>query len=125
MSLRNDYPVVIGTTPITIPAMTWSMSLETVETVNTTEDGHDDVELTRLGKRKITASYKVTDSWALFFRSMYSADTVTVSVYDTLTQTYAVIDMRVRNYKESLVRKSDDLSVTNGIYNISFELVEA
>lgn len=125
MSLRLNYPVLIGSTPITIPAMTWSMSLETVENVNTTEDGHDDVELTRLGKRKITASYKVTDSWALFFRSMYSAGTVTVSVYDTLTQTYAVIDMRVRNYKESLVRKSDDLSVTNGIYNISFELVEA
>lgn len=125
MSLRTDYPVVIGTTPITIPAMTWNMSLDTIENVNTTEDGHDDVEVTRLGKRKISASYKVTDSWALFFRSMYSADTVTVSVYDTLTQTYAVIDMRVRNYKESLVRKSDDLSVTNGIYNISFELVEA
>lgn len=125
MSLRTDYPVVIGTTPITIPAMTWNMSLDTIENVNTTEDGHDDVEVTRLGKRRISASYKVTDSWALFFRSMYSADTVTVSVYDTLTQTYAVIDMRVRNYKESLVRKSDDLSVTNGIYNISFELVEA
>lgn len=125
MSLRTDYPVVIGTTPITIPAMTWNMSLDTIENVNTTEDGHDDVEVTRLGKRKISASYKVTDSWALFFRSMYSADTVTVSVYDTLTQTYAVIDMRVRNYKESLVRKSDDLSVTNGIYNISFDLLEA
>lgn len=125
MSLRTDYPVVIGTTPITIPAMTWNMSLDTIENVNTTEDGHDDVEVTRLGKRRISASYKVTDGWALFFRSMYSADTVTVSVYDTLTQTYAVIDMRVRNYKESLVRKSDDLSVTNGIYNISFELVEA
>ena len=125
MSLRNDYPVVIGTTPITIPAMTWSMSLETVETVNTTEDGHDDVELTRLGKRKITASYKVTDSWALFFRSMYSAGTVTVSVYDTLTQAYDTFDVRVRNYKESLVRKSDTLSATNGIYNISFDLLEA
>lgn len=125
MSLRSDYPVVIGTTPITIPAMTWSMSLETVENVNTTEDGHDDVELTRLGKRKITASYKVTDSWALFFRTMCSAGTVTVSVYDTLTQAYDTFDVRVRNYKESLVRKSDTLSVTNGIYNISFDLLEA
>ena len=125
MSLRNDYPVVIGTTPITIPAMTWSMSLETVETVNTTEDGHDDVELTRLGKRKISASYKVTDGWALFFRTMYEAGTVTIRVYDTLTQAYDTFDVRVRNYKESLVRKSDTLSVTNGIYNISFDLLEA
>lgn len=125
MSLRSNYPVLIGSTPITIPATSWSMSLETVENVNTTEDGHDDVELTRLGKRNISASYKVTDGWALFFRSMYSAGTVTVSVYDTLTQTYDTFDVRVRNYKESLVRKSDDLSVTNGIYNISFNLLEA
>lgn len=125
MSLRSNYPVLIGSTPITIPATSWSMTFETVENVNRTEDGHDDVELTRLGKRIISASYKVTDGWALFFHSMYLADTVTISVYNTMEQAYDTFDVRVRKYKEVLVRKSDTLSSTNGIYDISFELVEA
>ena len=122
--LKTDYPVIINGTTITIPAQSWSVSYDTVENTNTTEDGYDDIEVVRVGKVKISASYKCMATWAGTFKNMQNTQSFKVKYYDTYASGYVEKTVRMRNFKETLVKKSERLSVTNGIYNISFDLLE-
>lgn len=128
MGLLANYPIKINNTALPSPS-SWSESSRVVENVLVTEAGTDLIDVTRYDKLEIAVNYKIAESaaggeWAKFFKSISVLDSVTVSRYDILAQDYEDRTMRVRNFRANLVPKSDRLSAVNGVWNISFTLLE-
>ena len=121
--LKTDFPTLINTEAIISP-IKWTETYKNVETVNTSEAGTDIVNITRIGKLSVTAQYKCTDVWAQKFIGYSRQHTLTVKIYDTLTAAYKEYTMRMKGFKQELVKKSDRLAATNGVWKIEFTLEE-
>lgn len=122
--LRTDFPIYFDTDQITIKHLQWVRSSANMITVNTTEAGTDDVEYLRFGKDTIRAAYRCMDAWASFFAGYSKHPSIEVKFYDTESKAYITKTMRMENFSCTERKKSEDLAVTNGIYDISFSLVE-
>lgn len=122
--LRADYPVYFDTTAITIKHRQWARSYANMVTINSTEAGTDDVEYLRFGKTTIRAQYRCMDEWASFFAEYSKIPMFNVKFYDAETKAYVTKSMRMEGLSITEVPKSEDLAVTNGIYDISFNLLE-
>ena len=122
--LKTDFPPIFDSTTITPKRLSWEYAYETISNINQTESGHDDVEVIRTGKLSIGAQFQVTDRWAAIFTGFYHKPMITVKDYDVETQTYKERTMRIEGYNVSLVNESDKLGLTNGLYIVTFTLVE-
>lgn len=124
MSKLNDYPVKINNTAIPVP-IEWSENSEVVENAMTTEAGTDVVDVLRVDKLTVTASFDVSSSWLATFKGWAnSTSALTVDIYDPVTNTYKQRSMRIRNFISNLVQNSDNTSGTIGLYNLAFDLIE-
>ena len=122
--ILSNYPIKINNTSIPFSG-SMSENYDTIETVNTSEAGTDIVQVARLGKLTLNIRYKMLSSfiptletWA--FDNSYK----TVSIYDFVTGAYKDRTMRMRKYTKKLVKHSQDLTVTTGIWEVSFDLIE-
>lgn len=118
-----DYPTLINTVALIRP-VNWTEEYGTIENSNQTEAGTDVVDVTRRGKMTITASYKCSSFWAKKFIDWYSLATLTVKIYDPSTDGYVEHTMRMRNLKKKTIKNSEKISYGNGLYEVSFKLVE-
>lgn len=128
MGLLNTYPTLFNNVPILSPH-SWSESSEVVETVNETEAGTDQLDITRFDKLTISASYAVAEceaggSWAKLFKQFSKQNSITVKRYDILEEGYEERTMYMRSFTANLVAKSDYLPSVNGVWEISFTLKE-
>lgn len=124
MSKLNDYPVKINNTPIPVP-IEWSENSEVVENAMTTEAGTDVVDVLRVDKLTVTASFDVSSSWLATFKGWAnSTSALAVKIYDPVTDAYVERSMRIRNFISNLVPNSDNTSGTIGLYNLTFDLIE-
>ncbi len=124
MSKLNDYPVKINNTPIPVP-IEWSENSEVVENAMTTEAGTDVVDVLRVDKLTVTASFDVSSSWLATFKGWAnSTSALAVKIYDPVTDAYVERSMRIRNFISNLVQNSDNTSGTIGLYNLTFDLIE-
>lgn len=112
------------TTEIAIPAMSWVENPEKLKNTFTTEAGTEIDLIVRAEKLSISASYKCTDTW--LNRFMYFRDLNSFNLECYSPRTHGMIDRTVRmtDFNYSLVRHSDELSATNGIWEVSFNLEE-
>lgn len=122
--LVEDYPIVIDNTEVPIKKQQWNRSYVNVSNIAQTEAGTDDVEVLRFGKTTISASFKCTDTWAKFFAECNGKPYLTVKFYDLETETYAEKTMRMDSLTINEIRFSDRIDVSNGLYNVSFRLLE-
>lgn len=122
--LRRDFPPIIDGVTISIEKGTWDRYYGNVININSTEAGTDDVEVLRSGKLTISASFSVSDRWAAILAGFNSVASFTVKDYDPITKTYGEYTMRMENLSIAEVELSDRLEQTNGLYDISFNLVE-
>lgn len=122
--LRTDYPIYFDTTEITIRHRQWNRVYSNVLNINQTEDGHDDVEVIRLGKATIAAQFRCTDTWAATLAAFNDQPSIAVKYYDVVTKAYVTMNMRMDNLSVREIKGSDRLSATNGVYDVSFNLVE-
>lgn len=124
MSNYNDYPIKINNTPIPVP-IEWSETSNVVENANTTEAGTDVIDVLRVDKLTVTASFDVSSSWLATFKGWAnSTSALTVKIYDSVTDAYAERSMRIRNFVANLVPYSDRTSGTIGLWNVTFDLIE-
>lgn len=124
MSKLNDYPVKINNTPIPVP-IEWSENSEVVENAMTTEAGTDVVDVLRVDKLTVTASFDVSSVWLATFKGWAnSTSALAVKIYDPVTDAYVERSMRIRNFISNLVPNSDNTSGTIGLYNLTFDLIE-
>lgn len=121
--LRN-YPIYFNTDVISIPHAAWIVNPDTISTSNLTEAGTEDVEVTRFGKLTISASYQCTDRWARFFAGYNNIKSFTLKFYDVLTDDYVEKTVRMSGLSIDEVQYSDRLPSTNGLYIVSFSLLE-
>lgn len=122
--ILKNYPVKINSTAIPFSG-SMQEKYDTIETVNTSEAGTDIVQVQRLGKLTLSISYKILSSWISTFETWaFDNSYKTVSIFDFGTSAYKDHQMRMRNYQKKLVKNSQDLTVTTGIWEVSFDLIE-
>lgn len=124
MSNYNDYPVQINSTSLPVPKV-WNETAEVVENVNTTEAGTDIVDILRVDKLTVNASFDCSSTWLATFKGWANATSaLTVKIYDAPTNNYVSRYMRIRNFNANFVENSDKNSGTYGLWNVTFDLIE-
>lgn len=128
MGLYNTYPIMFDTTQILSPSQ-WDEKSDVIENVNQSEAGTDNVEVARYDKLTVSARFKVAESstagtWAKTFKEFSKKASFTLKRYDILAEAYEERTVRMRNFSASLDRKSDLLPNINGVWDISFDLIE-
>lgn len=124
MSNYNDYPIQINSTSIPVPT-SWSETSNVVEAEHTTEAGTDIVDIMRVDKLSVSASFDVSSSWLSQFKTWAtSTSKLTVKIYDAVTAGYVSRYMRIRNFNYTLVPNSDRTADTVGLWNVTFDLIE-
>lgn len=122
--LKEDYPIYFDDTELSIRHRVWSLAYSNLTSENRTEAGTDDVEYIRFGKTGIRAQFRCTDTWTAIFASFSGKPSINVKYYDVEEDGYITKVMRMTNFSIAEVYNSDSLEVTNGIYDISFNLEE-
>lgn len=124
MSKLNDFPIQINSTNLPVPK-TWNEITEVMENVNTTEAGTDIVDIMRVDKLTVNASFDVSSSWLATFKGWAnSTSKLTVKIYDSVSNAYVTRYMRIRNFNQNLFENSDKNSGTVGLWTITFDLIE-
>lgn len=122
--MLKSYPIKFDTIEIPFPNST-EVSNEVLENVNETEAGTDIAQIRRIEKLTISMSFRLMDTYlALFETFAYSTSTIQVSMYNATAGTYIMKDMRMRDFKYKLVESSEKVQDINGMYDISFSLIE-
>ena len=121
--MLKDYPTYFDNIEILRPVK-WDEDYEVIEDVNETEAGTDVVVVTRRGKLTVSASYKVSSVWAKKFMEFSEQDTIAVKIYDAVSDGYKTYTMRMRRFKKSQVKGSEFVRYGNGVYNVSFDLIQ-
>lgn len=117
------YKYLFDNTEILYP-ISWDENLGVVENVNTSEAGTDIIQVTRLGKLTVKAQFKCTETWVAVFEEFAGKDTFTLTRYDALAHNKVTHTVRMRNYNAKLVKNSWKLSGYNGLWEVSFTLLE-
>ena len=125
MAKLKSYPESINNVTLPNEPTSWSTRRDVIENVGTTEAGTDVVDIMRVGKITITASYNVSSDWLVRFEGgADETSPLTVKLYDPATSAYITKSMRMRNFNSDYVANSKNTSGTLGLYVISFDLIE-
>ena len=107
-----------------IEPQSWSEDSDVIETVNETEAGTDQIVVTRYDKLSVGCTFQCSHRWAKKFKEYSQQDEIAVSLYDILREDYVTRQMRIRDFKVSLVANSWRTPNTNGLWDVSFSLIE-
>ena len=119
-----NYPIKINTTAIPFGG-TMTEKYSTIETVNTSEAGTDIVQVERLGKLTLSLSFRTLSDWVTTIEGWaFDNSYKTVSIFDFTTGAYKDRSMRIRNYQKQFVEYSENQTLTTGVWDVSFDLIE-
>lgn len=121
--MLTTYPILLDNVTLPFPSG-WAEKYETIETINQTEAGTDSIEVTRYDKLSVSVSTTCIQSLATSLAGLRDKDVIVMKTYDLKTNAYKERNVRMRNFKASLVKDSHRLAVTNGVWQISFDLEE-
>lgn len=122
--MLSNYPIYFDNTEISIRKIKWARSYNNLANVSETEAGTDDVEVIRKGKTIIGAEFNCSDRWASILSAFNDQQSIQVRFYDIKTKDYVTLKMRMEDLNIDEVQDSDRVSGTNGLYIVSFSLVE-
>lgn len=122
--MLSSYPIYFDNTELTIRRVQWSRGYENLANVSETEAGTDDVEVIRKGKTVIGAAFNCSDRWASILSAFNDQQSIQVRFYDIKTKDYVTLKMRMEDLNIDEVQDSDRVSGTNGLYIVTFNLVE-
>lgn len=121
--MLKDYPIKFDSIALFRPEK-WEVSYGKVVNVKQSEAGTDMVTTTRTGKLNISAEFRCTDVWLKKFREFDAMGSFKMSVYDVVAEGYMEHTVRIENLKSSLEVHSDYVAVSNGLYTVSFDIIE-
>lgn len=119
----KDYPYKFDSTAIDFP-LSWVETVTTVEDVQRNEAGTDIIIVSRYDKLSVSATARVTSAKLATYDTFSKKKSFTLSRYDVSTGLYNTRTVRMRNYKRSLRKNSEGLTVTYGVWDISYTLEE-
>jgi len=122
--MLSSYPIYFDNTEISIRKIKWVRSYNNLANVSETEAGTDDVEVIRKGKAVIDAQFYCSDRWASILSAFNDQQSIQVRFYDIKTKDYVTLKMRMDGLEIEEVQNSDRVANTNGLYIVSFDLVE-
>lgn len=121
----KDFYFKFDSTPLTFWPASWSDSEDPIETLIQSEGGTDMIEQTRTGKLNVEISLKVQDTtWVKFFKEYERKDSFQFYYFDVETNAYKNKTCRLRNLRKSLVKDSEQLNSTKGVWEVSFTITE-
>ena len=123
MRIEDQYPLMFDDDILKYPD-TFSPEDQTVENVNQTEAGTDQVQLVRTGKVKISVAHVCLADDLILYKSYSLKPKFTLKYYDASLNGYATKTVRMRGLKYPLVKGSYRLDGVRGVYNVSFTLEE-
>lgn len=100
------------------------MSFDDVETKSQTEGGLTFVQTIRRGVFSMKVSTTCLSDMLKTYLTYRNKDSFVLTIYDPITETSMQKTVRMTNFSYQLLEKSYNLSVTNGIYKVSFNLEE-
>lgn len=121
--MLKDYPTKFNDTELFRPGK-WETAYEKIATVKQSEAGTDMVLKTRAGKLRVSAEFNCTDLWLKKFREFDAMGSFTLSLYDVVVGGYSTHTVRIENLKANLEVHSDHITVSNGLYVVSFDIIE-
>lgn len=122
--LYSDYPLLIDNVEIKPTRQNWSIEYINILNENMTEDGHSDIEIVRKGKVGISVSMQCADMWASMMTRLNAEASLNVKYYDIASKDYITRSMYMDGLIVKEVPNSDKVQGTNGLYYVSFDLVE-
>lgn len=122
--LYNDYPLIINNEEIKPTRQSWALRYSNIHNENMTEDGHSDIEVIRKGKVEISASFNCTDRWASILTQLNSQTMLSVKYYDIAAKDYVTRPMYMDGLNVQQVYGSEKVQESNGLYIVSFSLLE-
>ena len=122
--LKEDFPIYFDNTEISIKARRWNMTYANISSLSQTEDGGDHVEFLRFGKVTVSAQFRCTDEWTYTLKSFSTKPSFTLRCYDVGTKAYAERTVRMDGFSANIIAGSERLGVTNGTYEVTFNLTE-
>lgn len=121
--MLTSYPILLDNVTLPFPSG-WAEKYDVVETVNQTEAGTDSIEVQRYDKLSVSVSTTCVSSLATTLAGLRDKDVIVLKMYDLKTNAYKERNVRIRDFAAKLVKQSQKLSVTNGVWKISFKLEE-
>lgn len=120
--MLKDYPMYFDDTQIPWPTG-WDVKYENIQTVNQTEAGLDVVDTTRWHKMEVGAKFLCSAEWAKTFEE-FSTGSFILKFYHEIDEDYAEIRVRMEKFKMKFKKHSEKVRATNGIWEVSFDLVQ-
>lgn len=102
----------------------YQVGIDDVTQENETEAGTTQVIMVRRGKYTIDTSFTVTSKWLKKLTAYRNKDEINVKFYDPGKDGMETRIMRIKNYKPSMIKESENISRTNGIWEVGFTLEE-
>ncbi len=102
----------------------WVENPEKLKNTFTTEAGTEIDLIIRARKLSVSFSTTCLDNELKTYLQFRDMNSFTLTKYNPLTKTSETATVRMTDFNYSLVRKSHKLSVTNGIWEVSFNLEE-
>ena len=121
--MLSSYPIKFNNDVIFEPE-SWEETSEVLENVNETEAGTDQISVTRYDKLSVSCAFQCSSVWAKKFKEYSKLDEIAVSIYDLIDGAYKTRTMRIRDFKVSVVDNSWKTPNTNGLWSVSFSLIE-
>lgn len=119
-----DYPIYFDDTEMPIPQSGWQETSNVIENTQMSEGGTDMLDVVRVDKLSISVSTSCLSPLAKIYKEFSKKDSIQVRFYDILEEAYQTRTMRIRNFSASRRKDTDKLTVTNAIWDISFNLEE-
>lgn len=123
MTIEQQYPLMFNNDVLKYPD-SFNPEEQTIETVNQTEAGTDQVQLVRTGKIKISVSHLCLADELILYKSYSTLPKFTLKYYDPSLNGYTTKTVRMRGLKYPLSKGSYRLDGVRGVYSVSFTLEE-
>ena len=121
--MLKSYPIYFNTTELFRPEK-WEESYEKVQNSFQSEAGTDLVINVRTGKLKVSCEFLCKDTNLSVFRGFDALGSFKLKSYEVEDGAYRERTVRMENLKSSLNVHSDYITQSNGLYTVSFDLVE-
>lgn len=104
--------------------ISYSEDSDVIENQYETEAGGLNVSVTRYDRLHVSVSFNVSSAWAKQFKAFSKQKYINVSLFDLSENDFVSHQMIARNFKSDLIEHSENVSSTNGLWKVSFELQE-
>lgn len=102
----------------------WVENPQKLKNTFTTEAGTEIDLIVRASKLSVSVSTTCLDDELKTYFQFRDLNSFTLTKYDPLTKSSTTATVRMSDFNYSLVRKSHSLDVTNGVWEVSFNLEE-